>query len=161
MRTCTVVFILGVICFLLGSCAHTGGQSRAELMVQVDELGKRAEEAFLAGDVEAMLQYYCEDVVSMPNFHSMVRGKDDLRQQTEAILAMGMKFESLESTTLDVRSGGDYVYEIGTFRQAIVLPGGSEPIESAGKYVTIWKRQSDGALKIAVEIYNSDEAPPI
>jgi ketosteroid isomerase-like protein len=106
-----------------------------------------------------MLQYYCDDVISMPNLHPMIRGKADLKRQTEAILASGLKFASLESTTVDVQGSGDLVYEVGTFRQAILIPGTKEPLEQNGKYVNIWRRQPNGKLAIAVEIYNSDADP--
>jgi ketosteroid isomerase-like protein len=89
----------------------------------------------------------------------MVKGKADLKRKTEAILAMGIKFESLESTSIDAQGSGDVIYEVGTYRQAIIMPGEKEPTEQKGKYVNIWKRQPDGKLKIAVEIYNSDENP--
>ena len=78
---------------------------------------------------------------------------------TEAIMNMGIKFESLESQTLEVKSGGDYVYEVGTFSQLITMPDSNELTKHNGKYVTIWKREPEGKLKIAVEIYNSDEMP--
>jgi ketosteroid isomerase-like protein len=149
------VFLLGSICVLLGACAHVEGHSHNDLKARVDILGNQAEKAFLSGNIDAMLEFYCDDVVSMPNFHPLIKGKADLKRQTEAIIASGLKFESLESTTVDVQSGGEYIYEIGTFSQ-IIMPNSGKPVESAGKYVTIWRKQPDGSLKIAVEIYNSD-----
>jgi hypothetical protein len=34
-----------------------------------------------------------------------------------------------------------------------------EPLEQNGKYINIWRRQPNGKLAIAVEIYNSDADP--
>jgi ketosteroid isomerase-like protein len=104
------------------------------------------------------LKYYCDDVISMPNFHPMVRGKSDLKRMTRMIFASGMKFESLESTTLEVKVDGIFVYEIGTFKQAAVMPGAGEAVEQSGKYLTVWRKQPGGSLQIAVEMYNSDAA---
>ncbi|MBN1509665.1 MAG: DUF4440 domain-containing protein [Sedimentisphaerales bacterium] len=153
------ILVLGGIVVLQGAGMLAGREATEDLKARVEEIGDKAEQCFLAGDVDAMLQYYCDDVISMPEFHPMVKGKADLKRQTEAILAMGMTFAALESTALDVQGSGELVYEVGTFRQAIVLPGGKEPLEQKGKYVTIWKRQPDGTLKIAVEMYNSDADP--
>ena len=144
------------ICILLSACAHTEKQAYKDVKAEVERLGDRAETAFMSGDVDTMLQYYSDDIISMPNGYPMVIGKADLKRKTEAILSSGLKFESLESTTMDVRTGGEYVYEVGTFSQAIVIPGTSEPMKSVGKYVTVWKRQPNGQLKIIVEMYNSD-----
>lgn len=156
MKKWRMIFISGFALVFWGGCAHTGTQKDEDLKVKVEAIGRKAEAAFLAGDVDTMLQYYTEDVLSMPQSHPMVRGKEDLRRKTEAILSSGIRFKSLESKTLDVKTGGRYVYEIGTFRQSVILPGTNEPTESAGKYVTIWEKQPNGDLKIAVEIYNSD-----
>lgn len=150
------IFLSGWLCISMGACSHVERQAPHDIKTQVEDTGRKAEAAFMASDVEAMLQYYKDDVISMPQFYPMVRGKDDLRRKTEAILSTGIRFDSLESTVQDVKSDGRYVYEVGTFRQAVRMPNADEPIESAGKYVTIWERQPDGQLKIAVEIYNSD-----
>lgn len=146
------------LCILLSSCASMNAQTADALRVEVDTLGNQAEAAFLAGDVDAMLEFYTDDILSMPDGYPMLQGKDNLRIQTEAIMRAGLTFEYLESTTTEVKSDGRYVYEIGTFRQSVTMPGATEPTPSTGKYVTIWQRQPGGDLKIAVEIYNSDTA---
>lgn len=155
----TMILFLGVTLLLQSTCILMGREAKEDLKAIVQDTGNKAEQCFLSGNVDAMLQYYCDDVISMPNLHPMVRGKADLKRKTEAILASGLKFESLESTTVDVQSSGDLVYEVGTFRQAILIPGTKEPLAQHGKYVTIWKRQPDGELRIAVEMYNSDTDP--
>jgi ketosteroid isomerase-like protein len=155
----TIILFLGVILLLQSTCILTGREAKEDLKAIVEDTGNTAEQCFLSGNVDAMLQYYCDDVISMPTFHPMVRGKADLKRKTEAILASGLKFESLESTTIDVQGSGDLVYEVGTFRQAILIPGTKEPLEQNGKYVNIWRRQPNGKLAIAVEIYNSDADP--
>lgn len=150
------IFVSVFICTLLSACVHTEKQANRDLKAEVELLGGLAEKAFLSGDVDAMLQYYSDDIISMPDGNPMVTGKAELKRKTEAILSSGLKFEYLESTSIDVQSSGEYVYEVGTFNQAVIIPGASEPMKSTGKYVNIWKRQPDGELKIVVEIYNSD-----
>ncbi len=159
MKKNVVILILSVMSLLQTACLLVGGEADADLKAIIEKKGDQAEKYFLSGDVEAMLQYYCDDVISMPNNHPMVRGRADLKRKTEAILSMGLKFESIESATVEVQSSGELVYEIGTFRQSVLIPGTQEPLEQKGKYVNIWKRQPDASLKIAVEIYNSDENP--
>lgn len=154
-----VIVILGVILLLQNACLLLGREAKEYLEATVDDIGNKVEKCFLSGNIDAMLQYYCDDVISMPNFHPMIKGKAALKRQTEAILAVGMKFQLLESTPIDVHESGDIVYEVGTFRQSILMPGVDEPLDQIGKYVNIWRRQPDGTLKIAVEIYNSDTDP--
>jgi ketosteroid isomerase-like protein len=154
-----VILILTVALVVQSARLLVGSETEDNLKAAVDALGNQAEKAFLAGDLDGLLDYYCDDVVSMPNFHPMIRGKADLKRMTQAVLAAGIEFKSLESTTLEAHRGGAFVYEVGTFKQAVLLPGTSEPSEQAGKYVTIWERQPGGKLKIAVEIFNSDTNP--
>lgn len=152
------IFFLGIIFFTQSTCL-LGSEIEDNLKATVDAIGNKAEECFLSGDIDAMLEYYCDDIISMPDLHPMVKGKKNLKLMTEAILTSGIKFKSLESTTIEAKSCGDFVYEVGIFSQVIVMPNSKEPLEQSGKYVTIWKRQPDGKLKIAVEIYNSNENP--
>ncbi len=156
MKEWIKIFIVGLLCIFLDSCAVTKERTQNDLKERVDRLNSQAEKAFVSGDIETMLQFYCDDIISMPNHHPMIRGKADLKRMNEAMLSTGMKAQSIESTSVDVQTGGEYVYDIGTFSQVIIMPGTTEPTKSVGKYLTIWKRQPNGDLKIAVEIYNSD-----
>jgi len=159
MRKTLGILMLGLLVILQSGCINQGGNMKGDLKTLVDEIGRQSEEAFLAGDVDKLLEYYCDDVVSMPNFHEMVKGKDNLRHMLEAIKLTGMKFESLDSITLEAHGSGNLVYEIGTFSQSVIMPGSDKPQKSEGKYLTVWRKESDGKLRIAVEIYNSNEMP--
>jgi ketosteroid isomerase-like protein len=148
-----------IICIVVSVNALIGGESQEDLKAKVEAIGEKAEKAFIAGDVETMLQYYSDDIISMPQDHEMIRGKADLKKMTEAIIKSGVKFLSLESETLEVRSCGELIYEIGTYSQSVVMPNVPEPVTGYGKYLTVWEKQADGTLKIAVEIYNTSKQP--
>ena len=158
MKNITIL-ILVLITVLQTTYIIAGSDDKEDLKAVVDALGSQAEQCFLTGRIDDMLEFYCDDIISMPEFYPMLKGRQNLKRKTEAIMAMGLKFETLESTTLEAQSSGDLVYEIGTFRQSIIMPNTTEPTTQTGKYLTIWKRQPDGKLKIAVEMYNSDTNP--
>ncbi len=147
------------MCIAVSVNALIGGESQEDLTAKVEAIGEKAEKAFIAGDVETMLQYYSDDIISLPQDHEMVRGKNNLKKMTEAIMKSGLKFLSLESKTLEVKSSGELIYEIGTYSQSVVMPGGSEPVAGYGKYLTVWEKQADGTLKIIVEMYNTNKQP--
>ncbi len=154
-----IILFLGIILIMQTGCSHINSKPEQDLKSIVDSLGNQAEQCFLNGKIDDLLEFYCDDIISMPNTHPMIKGKQNLKKMTETVLTSGMKFLALESTTIDAQADGSLVYEIGTFRQSILLPGSQEPINQTGKYITIWKLQPDGKLKIAVEIYNSDTPP--
>jgi len=41
-----------------------------------------------------------------------------------------------------------------------VTPKGGKAMAHNGKYLTVWKKQADGSLKIVREISNSHRPPP-
>jgi ketosteroid isomerase-like protein len=53
-------------------------------------------------------------------------------------------------STLEVWLVDDLAYETGNF-SGKVQPKGQAPESFSGKYVTVWKRQSDGSWKIYVD----------
>jgi hypothetical protein len=102
MRNWIKILTIGLLCIVLVSCAVTKEQTQQDLKEMVDRLSGQAEKAFLSGDIKTMLQFYSDDIISMPYDHPMIRGKADLQRQTKAILSTGMKFQTLESTSLEV-----------------------------------------------------------
>lgn len=59
-------------------------------------------------------------------------------------------------TKAEVSAGGDVGYTVGTYEAS--MSGATEK----GKYVTVWKKQSDGTWKVVEDIFNADAAssPP-
>lgn len=58
------------------------------------------------------------------------------------------------ATKADVSAAGDVGYTVGTYEAS--ANGATEK----GKYVTVWKKQSDGTWKVAEDIFNADAAGP-
>jgi ketosteroid isomerase-like protein len=54
-----------------------------------------------------------------------------------------------------VTLGGDLAVETGAFSMTTTMKNG-KPITEQGKYLTVWKRQTDGAWKIIRDINNAD-----
>jgi len=148
-----------VVCVSPTAKTMAGSDSNDALIALVDKTGNESEKAFLRGDIEALAQFWTDDIISMPDQQEMIRGKEDLKKTMEAVIKSGIKFESIESTTIEAKSCGELVYEVGTFSQTVIIPNTSEPVTSKGKYLNIWQRQPDGSLKIAVEIFNTDPRP--
>jgi ketosteroid isomerase-like protein len=60
----------------------------------------------------------------------------------------------VSSTNTEISAAGDIGYITGTYQ--LSLSGGTEK----GKYVTVWRKQPDGAWRVVEDIFNADEAPP-
>ena len=108
-------------------------------------------------DAVGVASYYTEDAKFLPPGSPLLEGRDAIRAFADGMFAAGCR--SLDLKTGDVMEAGDLVVEVGSFVMGIVPPG-ADPIQDVGKYVAIWRRQSDGSLKLIVDTFNSDTPEP-
>jgi uncharacterized protein (TIGR02246 family) len=115
---------------------------------------------FDAGDYEAMLALYTDDViVTAPGTPDAI-GKAAWRKGIETTLPQGVKMK-LRFDTQEIEIGGDLAYERGTFVvEALDSAGAPQPV-AGGRHIHIFKRQADGSWKGWRLMENSaDPAPP-
>ncbi len=112
-------------------------------------------EAVRKGDGAAIAALYTDDATLLPPDSDMIRGREGIEAFWKGGLQMGIKEAVL--TSVDVYGAGDFAYEIGRFALKI-QPEGQASVEQKGKYVVVWKKTSDGAWKLHVDIWNSGPA---
>ena len=134
-------------------------QTKEEIMAKVQNTNNEMAKAMVAGDSEKGLSFYDEDAISLPNYAPMVKGIEAIKKSNEEMMKSGMKFKSFEFKTLKVKICDNQITEIGTYKMSMTMPEMPESIEDTGKYVNIWEKQSDGSLKIKVEMWNTDKMP--
>lgn len=134
-------------------------QSNDELREKIVKINKQMAKAMMEGNAQATVGFYANDAVSLPNYGEMVKGIDAIKKSNESMASSGMKVNSMEFNTVMVNSYGNMVSEIGTYKMNATMPGMANPIDDAGKYLTIWEKQPDGSLKIKVETWNTDKNP--
>jgi len=129
------------------------------LMQEVKALGDTLAKAMLDDDVEVMLGSYAEDAISLPNFGPRMDGIEAIKQHNAEMTAAGMKILAFTGTPTDVWQAGDQVIEIGTYEIELMMPGMPDKIQDHGKYLTVWVRDAEGALKVKAETWNTDVDP--
>ena len=117
----------------------------------------RMSELVRKGDVAALAACYSEDTIVMPQNTDLIQGRKALNEFWEIGFKM-MGYKDIEFTTVDVVSLGDYATEWGRYSFK-AQPKGQKPMEDKGKYITMWKRTSQG-WKIHWDIFNSSLPPP-
>ncbi|MBI3670489.1 MAG: hypothetical protein HY237_11995, partial [Acidobacteria bacterium] len=60
------------------------------------------------------------------------------------------------SSRIEAAKSGDIGYETGTFQLSAKDKKG-KATTTIGKYVVVWKKQSDGSWKAAADIWNADQ----
>ncbi|MCU1462200.1 MAG: Ketosteroid isomerase-like protein [Acidimicrobiales bacterium] len=113
-------------------------------------------EAFNGGDAAGVAQHYEENARLMPP-------NAPIQQARAAIEAYVKEFVATEAqlafTLLTVHETPDLSVAVGTYAMTIPVPGG-DPQQDEGKFVEVWRRQSDGSWKIAEDVFNSSLPAP-
>jgi ketosteroid isomerase-like protein len=144
--------------FLISSFVYS--QDEAELKEKIQSINNKLAEMMLAGDEDAMWEYYAEDVISMPSYQPMMKGMEECKKASQEMIESGMEMIDFKSKVTDIIQSGDLVVDIGTYEISMKIPEmGDEPWKDHGKYMTIWEMQDDGSMKVKVETWNTDVNP--
>lgn len=105
--------------------------------------------------VEKTLNYWAEDAVIMSPGQPPVKGKKAIREMIEATSKIpGFKI-SWEPLSVFMCESGDLAYMIERNKISVNDSAGN-PITEYNKVVTIWRKESDGAWKNIVDMWNAD-----
>jgi len=116
---------------------------------------------FDAGDYEAMLALYTDDVVVTAPGTPDTIGKAAWRKGIETTLPQGVKMK-LRFDTQEIEIGGDLAYERGTFVVEVLDAAGAPQPVAGGRHIHMFKRQADGSWKGWRLMENSaDPAPAV
>jgi uncharacterized protein (TIGR02246 family) len=128
-----------------------------EDIAAIKQLAEDWRSGWLAGDAEFVLSLYAENPVLMPQGQPAILGKENIRPLYEAVMKE-VEFKS-QAKVMDVEVSGNLGYFWCSYTLTATPKTGGEPLEVAGKYVCIVKRQDDGSWKITKLIDNSDQTP--
>jgi len=126
---------------------------RASLMRSDDALFEAYSTSDDPGDT--LSAHFLDDVNVLAPDAPLARGKEES-------LAVFAAMEALPAYSLTWKASMAYVgvaaelgYTIGTYRMEFEDPVGN-PVEVDGKFMTVWKKQSDGSWKVAVDMFNAN-----
>ncbi len=118
----------------------------------VEAANAKFREAVRLGKAADIAALYADNASVLPPNQDVVRGHDNIEAYWRSGLEGGVKDAVLNTVDIDV--SGDAIYEIGTYSLKI-WPEGKTAWEDNGKYVVIWRKAAEGAVKIEVDIWNS------
>jgi ketosteroid isomerase-like protein len=138
-------------------CSDPDGVQEWEAMdtrAEIEKLTANFAKAVTNRDFAALGDFYEERARLLAPGASMVEGRAAIQAAQQSMIEGGV-VQALRLDVIDVIEAGDFVIEIGRTTLTIQPPGAESVIEN-GKSVVVWRRQKDGALKIAVDMFNSD-----
>ena len=106
-------------------------------------------------DVERILAYWTDDAVVMPPGAPAVAGKPALREYVQASLKIPGFRIGWRSTDVKFSPDGNLAYMFATNTVTTNGDNGA-PTTTAGRVVTIWRRDPDGEWRCALDIWNAE-----
>jgi ketosteroid isomerase-like protein len=108
-------------------------------------------------DVELILSFWTDDAVVLPPGLPSIAGKAALRQYVEGSMQIpGFKI-TWTSTDVTFSPDGNLAYMFSRNTVTMNAQDGT-PTTTEGRAVTIWRRESDGEWRCAVDIWNAGAA---
>ena len=126
---------------------------RASLMGADDALF----EAYSTSDdpADTLSAHFLDDANVLAPDAPLARGKEESLAVFAALEALPAYSLTWKASMADVGGAADLGYTIGTYHMEFQDPVGN-PVEIDGKFMTVWKKQSDGSWKIAVDMFNAN-----
>jgi ketosteroid isomerase-like protein len=121
----------------------------------IERANKQFAEAFARGDAAGCAAAYVATARLLPPGKPMLTGPKAIQEFWQSAIEAGMKSISLSTVALEEL--GATAIEVGQYALDI-RPAGKPASKDEGKYVVVWKRQRDGAWKLAVDIFNTSLA---
>jgi uncharacterized protein (TIGR02246 family) len=156
MKLFTRLALIGSL-LLLAGCQAPAPQEQATADLTADDHAaieatlQTFVDGVLAGDAVMIAGTYTEDALLMPPNHPNVTG----REAIEAYFASWPPVSELDCQITEVNGSGDTAYIVGKYTMTIPMEEG-DPIQDAGKFFEVRKKQADGSWLFHRDMFNSD-----
>lgn len=110
------------------------------------------EEAFQAGEVDRVIEFYAPDAVSLPPGYPPSVGREAIEADLTGFFG---EFDlEREFDLVDYEVAGDNATRLGEWTQTLTPKAGGDPIVETGRCVLGW-RKINGEWKVVWEIWNT------
>jgi uncharacterized protein (TIGR02246 family) len=115
--------------------------------------------ALNAGDAGAWTALFTDDGVQMPPNAPANIGKAPIGSWSHGLLShFGVRFALAVD---EVRVLGDWAFERGAYTIGLSPKAGGPAMQDLGKYITVYQRDPAGQWRMARDIWNSSNPPPM
>jgi ketosteroid isomerase-like protein len=151
----SVLFAVGALAALLPlsiAPARAGAEMSAEAKV-LAKLDDDWSAAAATRDAKRVASFYAEDAIAYPPNEPMAVGKAAAEKVWAAYFVDPSYNLSWKTTHAEVTGGLGYT--AGTYEDSFKGPDGKK-VQGKGKYLCVWKKQSDGTWKAIRDMWNTD-----
>ena len=139
------MILLFMVGFSVGCGSTVNVEQERETLMRLDR-----EWAASVKDMDKFMTYYAPDASVYPPGMPLASGPKPIRDVlTKMSSTPGFSLE-FGPTKADVAASGEVGYTTGTYQASV------SGMTEKGKYVAVWKKQSDGHWKVKEDIFNPD-----
>jgi ketosteroid isomerase-like protein len=151
MLTRTLVVACLMACVPAAVRAQAAAPDPAALRREVEALNREMEAAFNRGDLKAVAAFYADNAVVRTSRQVAAQGRAAIDRYFTGI--QNPKRWKLDVYGVSAPEGSDLVFQTGL---STLVSGSPEHI-SPFEFALVWKRQSNGKLRIVLDYYHSPE----
>ena len=147
------LIVFGIfVCLVSLSCVETVDiEAEQTALLETDKAW--AETASTSNDVEQIVSFWSDDAKVIPPGGPVIEGKAALRDYISQSLQIPQFSVSWEPSEVTVSPTGNLGYTIGNNKFTFADENG-ELVTKHGRYVTVWRKESDGQWKCVIDIWN-------
>jgi uncharacterized protein (TIGR02246 family) len=157
MNRLNLVIVVALIAAFASARAQQEGKSPsatsaavAEARRAIDKGNAQWSEAWDKADAALLSRLFAEDGILLGRNGKFFKGPQQIFERQKVVMEGAGKGVKSTVTTVDVWLDGETAYETGKYSYKYEEKG--KPVSEEGRYVTVWKRQSDGSLKIIMDM---------
>ena len=124
--------------------------------VEIDSLGREWEEAANTGQVDRLVAIYAPDAVILPPAGPVIEGSETIRE------LFRQEFERFDTklafTTQAIEVDDEMAFRRGRYVWRGTPRMTGQTVETANKFLEVWRKQPDGSWRIAVDMWNPAES---
>jgi ketosteroid isomerase-like protein len=155
-RSTSPVLTAGLaVLFLVPSLSLAQSSKAADAVRAADQEWMKV---FAAKNLEKSVAFCDETGAVLGANAPIANGREAISKLFAGFFALQNLKISWHPDRADVAKSGELGYTSGAYEMSFTDASG-KTIPDKGKYVTVWKKQSDGSWKVMLDIFNSD-APP-
>ena len=147
----TVVLTFPILSVVVGQEKNNDqSPALAKAREAIDKGNAQWIEAWDKADASLIAGLFAPDGIMLGGKGKSFKGPNQILERMKTVLQAAGKGVKATVTTVDLWLDGDTAYETGKYSYTSLEKG--QPVTDEGRYVTIWRRQSDRSWKIIVDM---------
>jgi len=151
---------LFLFCLFFANCNEKNSQNLKEIEETIRKADASIEYAVIHKNLDSLMTFYAENAQLLPTAEPIISGKAAIKEEWKHVFQIPDFNNKSTLSKIEISNDGSMAYTMGSYLSTMQGQDGKE-VQEPGKWVTIWKKQTDQKWQIVVDIYNTDIMPPV